>query len=162
MARPRKDDDHRRTETVAFRVTPAERMQLENAAIAAGLSASEYARGQALKGRVVVQQSRTLDHAAFDELRRVGVNLNQLARIANQAGRVPRELARACAALERILVRELGPLSGAMSDPSSETSAAEQDHAPEPGGPRPSDRAAPAARESAGQPPKRSEGPSGP
>jgi len=107
MPRPKKNDDDRRTETLAFRLTPAERLRIEQAAIAAGLSASEYARELTLKGRVVMQQRLALDPAAFDQLRRIGVNLNQLARLANQTQRLPPELSRVCAAVEQFILREL-------------------------------------------------------
>jgi hypothetical protein len=107
MPRPKKNDDDRRTETLAFRLTPAERLRIEQAAVAAGLSASEYARELTLTGRVVMQQRLALDPAAFDQLRRIGVNLNQLARLANQTKHVPAELTRACAAVEQFILRQL-------------------------------------------------------
>ena len=107
MPRPRKDTDDRRSEALAFRLTPAERLQVEHAAIAAGLSASEYARELTLKGRIVMEKRIALDPAVFDQLRRIGVNLNQLARIANQSQQVPAGLTRACAAVEQFLLREL-------------------------------------------------------
>ncbi len=107
MPRPKKDTDERRSEALAFRLTPAERLRVEHAAIEAGLSASEYAREQTLNGRIVMEQRIALDPAVFDQLRRIGVNLNQLARIANQSKQAPPELARACAAVEEFLMREL-------------------------------------------------------
>lgn len=107
MARPRKDPAEQRTETLGIRLTPAERLQLDQAASAAGLTPSEYARRLALQGRVAIRQSRALDPAVFEELRRIGVNLNQLARVANSSGQVPAGLAAACEAVERVLVREL-------------------------------------------------------
>jgi hypothetical protein len=142
MARPRKDDDARLTETIAFRVTPAERLQLEADALAAGLnSAPEYARRKALRrGPVIVRQHRTLDHAVFDELRRIGNNLNQLARIANQTGRIPSRLEGVCAVLEQILVRELDAHAPARtaSDGSARSKEAESaaQNAPPPPSPR--------------------------
>ena len=107
MARPRKEPDDRRSETLAIRLTSAERIRVEQAAFAAGLNASEYARPLVLAGRVVVRQNRALDHAAFEELRRIGVNLNQLTRLAHQRGQFPEGLSDVFAALERILIREL-------------------------------------------------------
>src|SRR5688572_1987491 len=92
MPRPRIGDDARRTETLAFRLTPAERLQVESAAVAAGLTASEFARKLALRGKVVIEQGRALEPAVFEELRRIGVNLNQATRIANQAGHIPARL----------------------------------------------------------------------
>lgn len=108
MARPRKEPDELRSDTLAFRLTPSERVRLEHTASSAGVSASEYARSQALNGRVTVRKTTSLDHATFDELRRIGVNLNQLARLANSGHYVPAEVARAAYALECILARELG------------------------------------------------------
>ena len=106
MPRPRKDPDDRRSETLAIRLTQAERLRVEQAAQKAGLSASEYGRMHVLAGRVVVRQNRTLDHAVFDELRRIGVNLNQLTRLAHQRQLCPAGLQEVFAALERILARE--------------------------------------------------------
>jgi hypothetical protein len=123
MARPRKEPDQRRTETLAIRLTPSERIRVEHAALAAGLSASEYARALVLAGRVVVRQNRSLGHAAFDELRRIGVNLNQLTRLAHQREQFPAGLEEAFAAIERILARELdggaGPAGADGQDPAS-------------------------------------------
>ena len=107
MARPRKEPDERRSETLAIRMSAAERIRVEQAALAAGLNASEYARSLVLAGRVVVRQNRALDHAAFDELRRIGVNLNQLTRLAHQRGQFPAGLSDVFATLDRILIREL-------------------------------------------------------
>ena len=106
MPRPRKDPDDRRSETLAIRLTQAERIGVEQAALKAGLTASDYARTLVLEGRVVVRQNRTLDHAVFDELRRIGVNLNQLTRLAHQRQEFPAGLEEVFAALERILARE--------------------------------------------------------
>lgn len=108
MGRPRKQPDDRKTSTLAFRLTAAERVQVEQAAERAGLSASEFARLQALRGRVVVPEARRLDHATFDELRRIGVNLNQLTRLANRGQPIPHEIASAAAALEAVLADALG------------------------------------------------------
>ena len=107
MARPRKDSDELRTETLAFRLTPAERIQIEQAAAKANLTPSAYARMQALKGRVVVPEHRTLAPDLFDELRRIGVNLNQLTRLAHINEDPPKDLPRLCTALDRFLLREI-------------------------------------------------------
>lgn len=107
MARPKKDPDELRTETLAFRLTPAERVRIEQAAAQAGLGPSAYARMQALKGRVVVPEHRTLHPDLFDELRRIGVNLNQLTRLAHIREEPPPDLPRLCTALDRFLAQEL-------------------------------------------------------
>ena len=108
MPRPKIEPDARRTERINPRFTPAELLRIESAASVAGMSASEYVRMQALRGRVVVQQRRELSGEAFDELRRIGVNINQLARIANTTGRAPARLETALETLEQILLREMG------------------------------------------------------
>lgn len=112
MGRPKKQPAERRTVSLSCRVTPQERLRIDTAAAHAGLSASEYIRRQALRGRVIVQEKRMLDHAAFDQLRRIGVNLNQLTRLAHQAGKVPPEVGKAAAVIERVVVRALEPEPG--------------------------------------------------
>ena len=108
MARPRKPPHELRSETVKFTVTPPERLRIEKAAAAAQKSLSDYARSMTLRGRVVVPQSVTLDHAAFDQIRRMGVNLNQAVRKLHSTGRVPPELARAAATIERLVLKAIG------------------------------------------------------
>jgi hypothetical protein len=107
MPRPRKTTDDRRSEALGLRLTPAERIRVEQEAAGAGLSASEYARDKLLNGRVVIRQNRTLDHAAFDELRRIGVNLNQLTRLAHQRQQFPAGLQEVFARLDAVLTREM-------------------------------------------------------
>ena len=111
MPRPRKQPANRRTEAIACRLTAAERAQITMGARRAGLTVSDYLRQQALVGRVVVREQRRLDHAAFDQIRRLGVNLNQLTRLAHQTGQIPPEVARAAAAVEKVLGREIDQAS---------------------------------------------------
>ena len=109
MARPRKPAHDLRSETVKFTVKPSEYLRIQQAAAAAGESLSDYARSMILKGRVVVQQTRAVDHALFDQVRRIGVNLNQAVRKLNATfhttGRLPPELVRAAATIERLLTK---------------------------------------------------------
>jgi uncharacterized protein (DUF1778 family) len=100
MARPRKPDPERKSTRLAVRLTPAERLQIEQAAHQAGMSASSYIRAQILQGRVELSRHRSLPPALFDQIRRIGVNLNQ-------PGKMPGDLPRVCKAIEDILVREL-------------------------------------------------------
>lgn len=109
MGRPKKQPAERRTISLSCRLTEAERLIIEQAAIGAGLSASDYVRRQLLTGKVIVRENRSLDHATFDQLRRIGVNLNQLTRIANRTGNIPYEIAKVAAAIEQLIVRELAP-----------------------------------------------------
>lgn len=112
MARPKKQPAERRTVSLSCRVTPLERLRIDAAAAQAGLSPSEYIRRQALTGRVSVQEKRTLDPAVFNQIRRIGVNLNQLTRLAHKEGKVPPELRRVAAEIERVIVRSLEPEPG--------------------------------------------------
>jgi hypothetical protein len=73
---------------------------------------------QALRGRIVIREHTTLDHAAFDQLRRIGVNLNQLTRLANATGEIPPKLSVLFTELDAFLSRELsGPGPGPTGSP---------------------------------------------
>ena len=67
-------------------LTVAEKARVRREASAGGLSISEYARRRMLGRRVVPR----VDADAERQLRRIGVNLNQLARVANTSGQVER------------------------------------------------------------------------
>ena len=108
MARPRKAAEDRRSEIVRFTVRPDELVRIHKAAARSGRTLSAYARAMALSGRVVMQQSRSLSPDDFDELRRIGVNLNQLARVANRKGDLPPGLARLCATIELFIAQHIG------------------------------------------------------
>lgn len=108
MARPRKDDSERRTEAITVRLTASERLRIDESALAASTPPSEFVRRQALDGRIVQARRTVLDPAAFDQLRRIGINLNQLARLANTTGTVPPELSSVCQTLETFIAAELG------------------------------------------------------
>ena len=116
MARPKKQPAERRTVSLSCRLTMAERLLIETAAAQAGLSLCEYVRRQVLKGKVSIQQNRALDHSTFDQLRRIGVNLNQLTRLAHQTGEIPPQISRAAAAVERVIRREIDAEPGAATD----------------------------------------------
>ncbi|TIQ08754.1 MAG: MobC family plasmid mobilization relaxosome protein [Mesorhizobium sp.] len=108
MARPKKEPAERRAALLSCRLTSAERLAIEQAALRAGLSASEYMRRLLLAGKVIVRENRRLDHATYDQLRRIGVNLNQLTRVANRTGQIPAQIDEAVAAVARFIARELG------------------------------------------------------
>ncbi len=71
----------------------------------AGLSVSEYVRRVAVAGHIEVRRDSAYGASLAFQLRRVGVNVNQLARVANTNGELPPELARVCGQVERILDR---------------------------------------------------------
>ena len=113
MARPRKAQAERLTESVHFRVLPSDFLRAARAAENEGMSLTDYARQQLLTGRVIVKQTRQLDHAAYDQLRRIGVNLNQLTRLAHTKDIMPPPgLTEICALIERFLTEHIdGPES---------------------------------------------------
>ena len=83
MARPRLDEEERRRRTVGVRVTEAEAAELRERAQAARLSMGAYLRRRALGQRVRMAGERRLGAAELRELNRIGVNLNQMARVLN-------------------------------------------------------------------------------
>ena len=107
MARPRKRPHDRRSTVVRFTVRPAEFVRIAEGAAAARKTISGYARDLVLGGRIVVRQSRSLDHATFDQLRRIGVNLNQAVMLYHATGSEPPELSRAVALIERFLLETI-------------------------------------------------------
>ena len=69
-----------RSEILRFRVTPAEREQIENKAYSSYRIVSKYLRDCALGKEIFVVEG--VDSLA-QELRRIGTNLNQIARAVN-------------------------------------------------------------------------------
>ena len=115
--RPQRKPEEGPKVQVAFQVTSVERDQIREAASQAGLSVSEFLRRRAL-GRPVVPLA---DAAARKALRRIGVNLNQLARRANLGGATESEgfvdgdlaaKARAAIAEVRAAVARVGRAAG--------------------------------------------------
>ena len=70
---------------VLFQVSVAERDRLRELAGAAGLSVSEFVRRRALGGRIAPLAEAVDRRETRRELNRLGVNLNQLVRRANEA-----------------------------------------------------------------------------
>lgn len=86
MARPRKKEHEKRTaELPTIRVTPSERVLVEDKAAAAGVSLTDFVRVLALSEKVKPRQTK-LEASFLVELNRIGVNLNQIAHARN-AGR---------------------------------------------------------------------------
>lgn len=104
MARPRKGRDTKLSETLRCRMRQAEFLRVRRAALSANLSLSEYARRMLLTGEVVLHQGRALDPEAFDQLRRIGINLNQAVHRLHSTGEIPPELASAAAIVEAFIL----------------------------------------------------------
>ena len=82
--RPKLDPAKKRSAQLHVLLTPAERDRVKEWAASTSLSVSDYVRRRTL-GRPIANR---VDIAARGELNRIGVNLNQIARAANEAGQV--------------------------------------------------------------------------
>lgn len=97
MARYRAtDDSERRTSGLTVQLTPTERKQLGDAARRSGAPIGAYVRELCLRRQGdphIVAGTRRNPQAKTlaNELQRLGNNLNQLARVANQTGELRRE-----------------------------------------------------------------------
>ena len=109
MARPRIDDNARRSRQFGIRLTPDEARLIETAAARAGRPPVAFIRSAALAAAGTAtrhgERSRTEATAVRQELRRIGVNLNQAVRLAH-AGRVT-DLAAAVNAVRDVVARRL-------------------------------------------------------
>lgn len=116
MARPKKPHAKTRPRVVAFRLNDEEFARLRFEADANGLRPTEVARAKVI-GRFTVPVSKATEgpapeppalFALRNEVARVGVNLNQIARRLNMTGaHEPDELAAACWAANEVLRRIL-------------------------------------------------------
>lgn len=84
----------RRTVHLGVQLTPSERRELEEAAERAGARLSQFVRELCLRrggvaGTVAGTRRNPAAKALADELRAIGINLNQLARHANTSGAMP-------------------------------------------------------------------------
>lgn len=111
MARPRKGEA--RDQHIAFRLTLEEALVLRERAAHAGQSVSDYSRDASLSCRprangLDPQRPFAMDPATFHEIRRLGVNLNQIARRLNaQDMPPPPELGPLLADIHAILKKAL-------------------------------------------------------
>ena len=117
MPRPKKSPEERLTNPVRFDLRPSDFLTALQSAEKAGMSLTAYARQQFLSGRVVIKQTRQLDYAAYDQLRRIGVNLNQIARKFHQSGKPPPELSRICLRIENFLLEHIDDTSSHKDGP---------------------------------------------
>ena len=118
MARPKKQTSDRREQWIKARVSPAEHADILTRAARARVSPSEFVRQSALAipgaspadaPVAVAEEAAQADFELIDQLRRVGVNLNQLTRVANQTGFMPDGLEETLARVDRLLDRMIEP-----------------------------------------------------
>jgi len=112
MARPRQDEV--RHQRVSFRLTLKELLVLRERATRAGQSVSDYARtaalGAAARSRPNGHPPIAMEPASFHQIRRLGVNLNQIARRLNaQDLPAPPELPSLIVDIQAALKKALSP-----------------------------------------------------
>ena len=83
--RPALPDSERRTHRIGVNVNAAERAIIEAKAEAVGLSVGVYLRQAGVGARL----SSRVNDRVYHQLSRIGVNVNQMARVANTTGRLP-------------------------------------------------------------------------
>ncbi|GAA4321070.1 hypothetical protein GCM10023149_20690 [Mucilaginibacter gynuensis] len=88
MARPKILQDKKRVFKITIRLNDTERLQVQQSARAAGLSNYLFVRDKVLKGRVPEPKMARIDINVYVELKKIGTNINQLARHAN-SGKFP-------------------------------------------------------------------------
>ena len=104
MARPKKATEEARNVFIGVRLRADELAEIDARAERAGMNRSDYVREMALKGRVKVEQNRRLDPATVMELKRIGVNLNQLVRKTHIRDELPPGLPDLCEQIEAVVM----------------------------------------------------------
>ena len=107
MARPKKSKEERLTKRLEIRLSASDYANLAHASEDSGMTVTDYARQQILNGRVVIKQTRKLDHDVYDQLRRLGTNLNQLTKTSNYKGRISPEILQLCSRIEHFLTQNI-------------------------------------------------------
>lgn len=92
MARPKKQPAEARRSVLQTRVTEAEFAHVQQQAVTAGLTVSDYVRQRTLKGKVTLPRNRS-DADMLVALNRVGVSINMVAHAVNRGGDVPHDFA---------------------------------------------------------------------
>lgn len=103
MARPTKDEATRLSHTLPpVRCTAEEKKQIQTKSDELGLSISEYVRQMVLNGQIIIKHSKA-DFELTQQLRKLGVNLNQQTKKLNGTGVMPVELTTLWKKLEQTL-----------------------------------------------------------
>jgi hypothetical protein len=90
MARPKVNDSAKRLVQVNIRLTMDENHKVNEFAAASGLSPANWIRTKIFTGKFPAPKISPLDASVYVELRRIGVNLNQVTHKIN-AGECPQE-----------------------------------------------------------------------
>lgn len=84
MGRPRVEDQNRRIVQVNIRLTEEEHKTVTQYAQASGLSPANWMRRKVFTGKFPPVKLSPLEASMYNELRSIGVNLNQIAHKVNQ------------------------------------------------------------------------------
>lgn len=98
MARPLLPKEDRRSRYIGFRANSEEYNKLEQLAESTGKPVGELIREKLFKGRFPAPKLAKLDAIVYGELKRIGNNVNQIARKVN-AGKYPADLGKTLATL---------------------------------------------------------------
>jgi uncharacterized protein (DUF1778 family) len=108
MARPKLSPQERHSEQINIPLKPADLAYLQDSAEKAATTITDFVRASALGHEFTVVQTTAPDLETVEQLRRIGVNLNQIAKAMNQGRTVPPpSLDRVCLALEDLLTKWL-------------------------------------------------------
>jgi hypothetical protein len=77
MARPRKSEDEKRVQPVTIRFTRDEYRRISESAQASVLSPANWMRHKVFTGKFPVPKTSPIEVSLYQELKRIGVNLNQ-------------------------------------------------------------------------------------
>jgi hypothetical protein len=88
MARPKTSDTDKLSSRLILRLTDDELKDLQAYSNVCGKSVSEIVRLKITKGRFPSPKSPKLDLQTYTELKKIGVNLNQLTRVVNSGRNV--------------------------------------------------------------------------
>ena len=102
MSRPILDDNRKRSVQVNIRLTAEESNQVNDYAEASGLSPANWIRHKVFTGKNPPVKLSPLDASIYQELKRIGVNFNQVAHKLNR-GDSPTDLEKALIELRRLL-----------------------------------------------------------
>ncbi len=107
MSRPKKSKEERLSARLELRLTTTDYAKAVQASEDAGITLTDYARQQILNGRVIIKQTRKLDHSVYDQFRRLGVLLNQLTKTSNYTGKISPEIVQLSNRIERFLIQNI-------------------------------------------------------
>jgi uncharacterized phage-associated protein len=90
MGRPRVEDQDKRVVQVNIRLTEDENKKVIHYASASGLSPANWIRKKVFTGKFPAVKASPLDASIYNELKKIGVNLNQATHKINQ-GDMPKD-----------------------------------------------------------------------